>query len=82
MFLPPAIFAAVNPGIFIEALGIAGGYGEAVLNGMIPIMMVWVGRYHMKLEGKYRFMGGRPLLVLLFLFTILIIGLETYHLLS
>lgn len=82
VFFPPAIFAAVNPGIFIEALGIAGGYGEAVLNGMIPVMMVWVGRYHLKLEGKYRVIGGRPLLILLFLFTIVIIGLETQHLLS
>lgn len=82
VFLPPAIFAAVNPGIFIEALGIAGGYGEAVLNGMIPIMMVWVGRYHLNLKGKYRVKGGRPLLIVLFIFTLVIIGLETYHLLS
>lgn len=80
VFLPPAIFAALNPGIFIEALGIAGGYGEAVLNGLVPILLVWVGRYHLKLEGKYRVWGGQPLLVILFLFTLVIIGLETYHL--
>jgi tyrosine-specific transport protein len=80
VFIPPAIFAAVNPGIFIEALGIAGGFGEAVLNGMIPILMVWVGRYHMNLKGKYRVFGGRPLLVVLLLFTFLIIGLEAKHL--
>lgn len=80
VFIPPAIFAAVNPGIFIEALGIAGGFGEAILNGMIPILMVWVGRYHMKLEGQYRVMGGRPLLVFLLLFTLFIIGLEVQHL--
>ncbi|NGX43271.1 MAG: Tyrosine-specific transport protein [Chlamydiae bacterium] len=80
VFLPPAVFAALNPGIFIEALGIAGGFGEAILNGLVPIAMVWVGRYHLKLGSEYRLPGGRPLLVALALFTFLIMGIETKHL--
>ena len=45
VFFPPTIFAFTNPGIFIQAIGIAGGFGEAILNGLLPIAIVWVGRY-------------------------------------
>ena len=80
VFLPPAIFAALNPGIFLQALGIAGGFGEAILNGLFPIAMVWVGRYHMKLNTEYTVPGGKFLLGALTLFTFLIIGIEIQHL--
>ena len=80
VFLPPAIFAAANPGIFIEAIGVAGGFGEAILNGLIPIAIVWVGRYWKKLPSEYALFGGRTMLVILTLFTLLIMGIETHHL--
>lgn len=79
VFIPPALFAAAYPGIFLEALGYAGGYGEAILNGLFPIAMVWKGRYILNLPQIARVPGGRPLLIILFLFTLLIMGLETYH---
>ena len=82
VFLPPAIFAAYNPGIFIEALGIAGGFGEAILNGLFPIAMVWVGRYHLGLKGERMVPGGRLMLGALTLFTLLIIGIEIRHLIT
>jgi tyrosine-specific transport protein len=81
VFFPPAWFASVNPGIFIEALGIAGGFGEAILNGLFPIAMVWIGRYHLRLDTPHQLPGGRLLLTILFLFTFLIIGVEIKHLL-
>jgi len=37
VFLPPAIFAAAYPGIFIKALSLAGGFGEAILNGIVEV---------------------------------------------
>ena len=80
VFVPPALFAAQNPGIFIEAIGIAGGYGEAILNGLLPIAMVWVGRYRMGLESKHQLPGGRFSLIVLLLFTLLIMALETFQL--
>lgn len=42
-FCPPLILSILYPAIFDEALGIAGGVGEAVLNGLIPIALVWSG---------------------------------------
>lgn len=82
VFLPPTLFAIEYPGVFIEAMGYAGGFGEAILNGLFPITMVWVGRYHFKLSSEYRLPGGRPLLIVLFAFTLLIMGLELGHILS
>lgn len=82
VFIPPAIFAGTHPGIFLEALGVAGGFGEAILNGLFPIGMVWIGRYKMGLQGMHQVAGGKPLLIGLFLFTLLIIGLEVGHLMG
>ncbi len=82
VFIPPALFAAANPGIFIEAIGVAGGFGEAILNGLLPIGVVWIGRYWLKLPSQYSLFGGKPLLVILFLITFLIMGVEANHLFS
>lgn len=80
VFVPPAFFAAANPGIFIEAIGIAGGFGEAILNGLFPIGMVWIGRYKLGLHSAGKLPGERPMLILLGLITLLIIGIEAHHL--
>lgn len=80
IFLPPAFFAAAYPHIFIEAIGVAGGYGEAILNGLLPIALVWVGRYQMDLEVIDSFLTSRTMLILLTLATLLIMGVETHHL--
>jgi tyrosine-specific transport protein len=82
VFLPSALFAAHNPHIFIKAIGFAGGYGEAILNGIFPILMVWVGRYYLKLSSPYQLAGGRFTLGALMLFILSIIALETYLILG
>lgn len=82
VFIPPALFAAAYPHIFLEALGIAGGFGEAILNGLFPIAMVWIGRYQMHLKSAVKVWGGKPLLVVLTAFTILIMILEAGHLMG
>ncbi len=82
VFLPPALFAALNPGVFIEALGIAGGFGEAILNGLIPILMVWVGRYRLGLGNARQVPGGKTMLVFLLIITLVIMGLEVQHLIA
>lgn len=80
IFLPPALLAAKFPGVFVEALSLAGGIGEAVLNGLFPIAMVWVGRYRLKLQGDLLIPGGKIVLLLLGLFTLLISSIEIHHL--
>jgi tyrosine-specific transport protein len=52
IFVVPMAFAYLDPTIFEKALGLAGGYGEAFLNGLLPICVYAIGRYVMRLNGK------------------------------
>lgn len=82
VFFPPALFTAIKPGIFIEAIGIAGGIGEAILNGLLPVTLVWIGRYRLGLEREDQLPGGKFVLVILFAFALWIMGLECAHLIK
>ncbi len=82
-FFPPFLFATIDPTIFDRALGVAGGFGEAVLNGLIPIALVWMGRYVMKIDDRRPIVpGGRMLLVVLSLFALGVIAVEMVSLLQ
>lgn len=80
VFIPPFAFTWAAPHLFFSALHWAGVYGEAILNGLLPILMVWVGRYFMKQKSEYRLPGGRWTLSILLAFTLLIIIFETARL--
>ncbi|MEC7838510.1 MAG: aromatic amino acid transport family protein [Chlamydiota bacterium] len=76
VFLPPLVITYFNPKIFLTALDYAGGFGSALLLGLLPILMVWSGRYHMKLDSKYSLMGGKPLLIMLGLFVVFEVAIQ------
>ena len=46
IYIPSIIISLINPAIFLSALGFAGGFGCVFLLGLLPVLMVWVGRYH------------------------------------
>jgi tyrosine-specific transport protein len=76
-FLPPLIVSLTNPTLFIVALVAAGGIGCALLLGFLPTLMVWVSRYrHEGHGGPIQLRGGRPLLLLFFLFVLFELFLE------
>ncbi len=64
-FAPPLAIALFDPAIFDKALGWAGGFGEAFLNGLLPVLLVWAGRYKLGLEKAPILRGGKPMLWLL-----------------
>ena len=68
IYCPPLIFSIINPCIFLDALKYAGGLGSALLLGLLPILMVWRGRYGLKFKSEYSLPGGRFSLTLLILF--------------
>lgn len=70
--IPPLIFAVIYPTIFLKALNFAGGICLMFLYGILPVLMVWKGRYHLKLHGPYKVAGGKPLLVIVFLFALFV----------
>jgi len=78
VFIPPLIVACMYPHIFLKALDYAGGFGCALLLGLMPILMVWAGRYRLGLESDYSLPGGRPVLLVLLAFVIFVLGCELY----
>lgn len=78
IFVPPFLFALIHPHIFLVALDNAGGYGCALLLGLLPILMAWVGRYHLGFQGEYRLWGGRWLLAVLLMFVFIELGCELF----
>lgn len=77
--LPPLLFALYNPGIFYKALDFAGGVCTMVLFGILPVLMVWRGRYFKELPSPYTVSGGKPLLLLVFLIALLIALYQLLH---
>ena len=69
---PPLFFSLLYPHLFIKALNFAGGICAVVLFGVLPIIMVWIGRYYKKNTSSYRVFGGKPLLVIAMIFALFI----------
>ena len=69
---PPLLIACINPDIAFKALNFAGGICAVILFGVLPTTMVWVGRYRREYDTPYRVNGGKPLLVIFFLFSLFI----------
>lgn len=78
-FLPPLLFTLLNPKVFTTALGVAGGIGESVLNGLLPIALLWVSKY--KLAEQNTHVGlGKLALACLFALSTSVLGIEIYEL--
>lgn len=79
VFLPPLLVSMVRPDLFLTALQLAGGFGSALLLGLLPIMMVWSGRYGKEgYSSPYRMGGGKLLLIAMMLFIGVELAIECY----
>lgn len=74
--LPTLVFAIQFERIFLLALDSSGGYGDTILNGIIPVLMVWVGRYKLGYTQGIQLPGGKPVLIVVFCFFVLALGME------
>ncbi|MBF8263849.1 MAG: tyrP 1 [Parachlamydiales bacterium] len=66
--IPPFFFSILKPDIFFKALDFAGGICAVVLFGILPVLMVWIGRYRKRTASTYQMKGGKPVLAIIFLF--------------
>jgi tyrosine-specific transport protein len=74
VFGVPTLIAMLYPNVFLIALGYAGGISCAFLFGLMPPVLAWVGRYIQLHPKEHRQLpGGKPLLVCLMLFALLIL---------
>lgn len=70
VLVPPTIFTFFYPHLFLKALGFAGGFADVILFGILPVFIVWFGRYIRKIEGPFTVLGGKPFLIVILLFSI------------
>lgn len=80
VFAPPTLISITNPNLFLIALSYAGGYSCAILFGLFPPLMVWIGRYKKKYayEGQKLF-GGKVMLSFLILFIAVELIIQIFH---
>jgi tyrosine-specific transport protein len=67
--IPSLILAILYPRALLECLDISGGFGDALLSGLIPVAIVWIGRYSKKFapdraSSEYTSPGGKSALLL------------------
>ena len=73
----PMMIAVIYPDIFLIALGYAGGISCAFLFGLMPPVLAWVGRYIKRYpQERHQLPGGKPVLVGLMVFALLILAGE------
>lgn len=80
VLFPPLVIAISHPHVFLSALSYAGGFGCALLLGLLPIMMVWRGRYGIGFSSEHQLPGGKGLLLLLACFVLIELTAEFRHL--
>ncbi len=78
IFVPPTLVGLTYPDIFIKSLSYAGGISCAILFGLFPPLMAWIGRYKKGLGDKQNELlpGGKPFLILLILFVAFELALQ------
>lgn len=76
VFIPPLLISMIDPSIFLTALGYAGGISCALLFGLYPPLMVWIGRYNKGHTTGQQIPGGKVFLALLMLLMIIELGIE------
>ncbi|NGX59188.1 MAG: Tyrosine-specific transport protein [Chlamydiae bacterium] len=82
VFIPPLLITMINPNIFLTALGYAGGISCAILFGLYPPLMVWIGRYKRGYTTGRQIPGGKVFLGSLILLMIVELGVEIFPQLS
>jgi tyrosine-specific transport protein len=80
IILPVIFFATQYERAFLVALDSSGCFGDAVLYGVIPVLMVWVGRYRIGYISEFSLPGGKISLTFIFVFFLftIILGLLVY----
>lgn len=82
VIVPTLIFTLYYPGAFLQALEISGGFGDSILDGILPVLMVYSGRYVQKRGNQEPPFGGRLLLLTLFAFAVYVFVIQVVKLVA
>lgn len=75
-FIPPLVMAYTIPDIFFLALEFAGGIAAVILFGILPALIVWIGRYQLGVLATPIVPGGRKMLVTVMAFSLIVLTFE------
>lgn len=70
VLVPPTFLTILFPHLFLKALGAAGGFADVLLFGVLPVLIVGIGRYVKKIKGPFIAPGGKLFLITILLFSI------------
>lgn len=76
VIIPPLLLGTIYPNLFLFALNYAGAFGAVILFGVLPVLMVWSGRYKLELLGERVVPGGKVVLGVILLFCLIVMGLQ------
>ncbi len=79
-YIPPLLIIQFYPAGFSQILSLAGLF-VAILLGVMPVLIIWSGRYRKHYQG-YRLPGGKTMLLITMAFFIYVIFQELFNLLS
>ncbi len=65
VIVPTILFATQFERAFMTAMDASGGFGDSILNGLIPILLVWRGRYLYNYRNSFQVPGGKGFLIFL-----------------
>lgn len=82
VFVPPFIFCWMDPTIFNRALGVAGGIGESLINGLLPVLLVYVLRYMKRSTIEPEIGGGKLAIGIMVFLSLFVMGIEIVHLIG
>lgn len=74
--VPTLFFALTMENAFLRALDTSGGIGDSLLNGLIPALMIWVGRYRKHYFSEHRVFGGKPLIICVICYSLFVLAIE------
>ena len=74
--VPTLFFAVSMEKVFLAALDSSGGIGDSILNGLMPALMLYIGRYKKHLSSEYRFPGGKAVIYLVIVYALFVFMVE------
>ena len=77
VLVPPLLITLIDPSIFLQALGFAGGFCAVILFGILPCVMCWIRNKELKKKGL-RF-ESRPVLIGITSLAICVLLIEIFH---
>lgn len=79
VLIPPFLITLIDPSLFLKALNLAGGIGAVLLFGVLPALMAWKCRYKLGITKKTLVFGGKPILVVLVIFSLFVLTLSLWE---